>query len=104
MAWMCYSIAFLCIFLQIVKEFDKKSAPNLRRMNSDDLHFSGNAILNKKYWVWITASFSHGSMFHVINNMIMMLPYSSHLEEQFGPFTFLVLYILVGAAGKLLVV
>jgi len=55
--------------------------PLLKRMNSGNIHFSGDAVESGKAWVFVTAGLAHGSISHLVNNMIMMIPVMGGLES-----------------------
>ncbi len=60
------------------------AVPALRRIVSDEVNFSGDALESGKFWVWVTASLSHASMSHLVNNMLMMIPVMGDLEAAFA--------------------
>jgi membrane associated rhomboid family serine protease len=80
----------------------KKTAsrmPKLIRANSENLHMSGANLGERKFWVLVTASFSHENLAHLLNNMLMFIPYAGALEKITGGVVFLVLFLLTGICG-----
>jgi membrane associated rhomboid family serine protease len=59
------------------------------------------------HWIWqpqttlITGTFLHGGWEHLLGNMVYLLVFGDDIEEALGPFRFLALYLLAGAAGSL---
>jgi len=50
----------------------------------DDTNFSGDAIERGHWECFVTASFSHASRSHVVNNMIMLAAIGPQLEYRLG--------------------
>ncbi|MCM8814279.1 MAG: rhomboid family intramembrane serine protease [Candidatus Omnitrophica bacterium] len=63
---------------------------------------SGNLLhLLAKQIPLVTALFLHGSLFHVLSNMWYLWIFGDNVEDRFGPFGFLVFYLLCGISGNL---
>ena len=54
---------------------------------------------NFHFWSLFTYQFLHASWWHVIGNMIFLLPFGKVVEDRLGHFGFLALYLLCGAIG-----
>lgn len=48
-----------------------------------------------------TAMFLHGSVIHILGNMIYLLPFGDNVEDRLGHFRYLIFYLLCGLAGTL---
>lgn len=53
------------------------------------------------WWRAITASFIHIGLFHILFNMYFLYSIGPVFERLYGPYKFLVIYILAGAMGNL---
>ena len=49
----------------------------------------------------VTATFLHGSWFHVLSNMLYLWIFGDNIEDKLGHVRFLLLYLLTGIAGNL---
>ena len=98
----CALIVAACVAVHVLqREWAPQRQPKLIRMHSDDLSFSGNAVVNKKWWVWATATLHHGNRSHIVNNMGMLLVVGPLLEFYIGTAWTLALMLVLGAAGWL---
>jgi membrane associated rhomboid family serine protease len=62
--------------------------------------------LNHRYvvgnWIYVTpftSMFLHGGWWHLIGNMVFLWVFGNNIEDYFGPFVFLVFYLLSGLAA-----
>ncbi|MDI6726790.1 MAG: rhomboid family intramembrane serine protease [Smithellaceae bacterium] len=55
-----------------------------------------------RWWTLISASFLHGSLLHIIFNMIALRQLGPFVQREYGASRFLLIYILTGIAGFLL--
>jgi membrane associated rhomboid family serine protease len=53
-------------------------------------------------WTLVTSMFLHGGFFHIIGNMLYLWIFGDNVEDAFGHFWFLVVYLFTGIAGSLL--
>jgi membrane associated rhomboid family serine protease len=49
----------------------------------------------------LTSMFLHGSLLHVVGNMIFLLPFGDNVEDRLGHAKFLIFYLLTGVAASL---
>jgi membrane associated rhomboid family serine protease len=68
----------------------------------DWVWFSGESLEAGRWFVALTATLDHAGYPHLVNNMAMMLLTASEVEGLVGPFGFVVIYFVTGAAGWLL--
>jgi hypothetical protein len=83
-------------------EARQAAAKQLEWFDADNVHCSGAQIEAGKLWVFITPSFDHANLPHIVNNMIMFVVCAPELEHQIGPAMMVVVYLSTGAAGWLL--
>lgn len=60
----------------------------------------------KSNWLWlelmpVSSLFMHASVMHIVGNMWFFWIFSDNVEERFGPFTFLLFYLITGAFSSL---
>jgi membrane associated rhomboid family serine protease len=53
-------------------------------------------------WTLLTSMFLHGGFFHIIGNMLYLWIFGDNVEDAFGHFWFLIVYLFTGVAGSLL--
>ncbi len=53
-------------------------------------------------WTLFTSMFLHGGFLHIIGNMLYLWIFGDNVEDAFGHFWFLVVYLFTGVAGSLL--
>ena len=73
----------------------------LSRLHSDNVHFSGAALDEKKFWTLLTATIDHGDWSHLVNNMIMFGLSAGPLERIVGPWLLCASFFTTGALGWL---
>jgi membrane associated rhomboid family serine protease len=64
----------------------------------------GPAVANGDWWRLLTAAFLHGSLIHLIFNLVMLYFIGTPMEAALGPFRYVGLYLasaLAGSAGAL---
>ncbi|MBM3313371.1 rhomboid family intramembrane serine protease [candidate division WOR-3 bacterium] len=59
-------------------------------------------VSGRQLWTLFTCMFLHGGFFHLAGNMLYLWIFGDNIEDAFGRFWFLVLYLLTGIAGSLL--
>lgn len=57
--------------------------------------------LNPIYLTLFTAMFMHGSILHILGNMIYLWVFGEEIEDSFGHFKFLIFYLLCGLLAAL---
>jgi rhomboid protease GluP len=62
---------------------------------------ANDLILAGQYWRLLTPVFLHGSILHIGFNMFALYILGRRVEQYFGPFRFLGLYLVSGIAGNL---
>lgn len=60
------------------------------------------AVYEGEIWRLFTAMFLHVHIFHIALNMVFLLIYGLHTEEELGYVFYVTLYVLSGLAGNLL--
>lgn len=53
------------------------------------------------WYQFLTSAFMHGSLFHLVGNMLFLLVLGDNVEDAFGPVPFLLLYFGGGLVGDL---
>jgi membrane associated rhomboid family serine protease len=53
------------------------------------------------YFTLLSSMFMHGSLMHLLGNMLFLYIFGKHLEDSLGMFRFLVFYIVAGIAASL---
>jgi hypothetical protein len=87
--------------LRAALEARQAAAKQLEWFDADNVHCSGAQIEAGKLWVFITPSFDHANLPHIVNNMIMFVLCAPELEHQIGTAMMVVVYLSTGAAGWL---
>ena len=54
-----------------------------------------------RWWTLITATYLHGSILHILFNMLWLRQIGFWVEDLFGPSRFLIIYTLAGLVGSL---
>lgn len=56
----------------------------------------------RNLWTLFTSMFLHGGFFHIIGNMLYLWIFGDNIEDAFGHFWFLLVYLFTGLVGSLL--
>eukprot|EP00038_Savillea_parva_P006743 m.165566 g.165566 ORF g.165566 m.165566 type:complete len:299 (+) comp12579_c0_seq1:87-983(+) len=67
----------------------------------DTMAFSGDAVETGRVHTAVVANFTHGSVSHMVNNVIMLATVGEALETRLGPLRFAAIYLSLGASGWL---
>jgi membrane associated rhomboid family serine protease len=67
-----------------------------------NLLFSFNNLMEGRYWTLLAALFVHGSLFHLIGNMIFLFVFGGTLENSIGSVRYLLVFLTGGLAGFVL--
>jgi len=59
-------------------------------------------VSGHRLWTLFTSMFLHGGFFHIIGNMLYLWIFGDNVEDAFGHFWYLVVYLFTGMAGSLL--
>ena len=59
-------------------------------------------VSGRHLWTLLTSMFLHGGFFHIVGNMLYLWIFGDNIEDAFGHFWFLVVYLFTGVAGSLL--
>lgn len=74
-----------------------------RGLSIDDIYKYGaipeEIIGRKSLHTLITSMFMHGGLLHIAGNMLYLYIFGDNIEDQFGRFKYLILYLLFGVAG-----
>lgn len=92
-------IVGLNVFAHIFFGLERRK--QLRRRNSEDFKFSGEAMERGSLWVTVSATLLHASHGHLANNMIMLIGFMNELETVTGPWLFGIMFFAIGIAGWL---
>jgi len=69
---------------------------------SDQLAFTWNGLVNRfQWWTLITALFMHGSLGHLLGNMLFLFLFGKALENIIGPGRLLLVFLAGGAVSLL---
>src|SRR3989344_2190343 len=66
----------------------------------NDYGFSASSALAKP-WTWITSLFIHGSLLHILYNMLGLFFFGRNLEKEVGAGRFLMVYFIGGLFANL---
>ena len=55
-----------------------------------------------RWWTLLTATYLHGSLLHIVFNMLWLRQIGHWIEELYGPSRFLLIYTIAGVSGALL--
>jgi rhomboid protease GluP len=91
-------IALILTFFFVLAIFP----PHVQRQIFLDYGFSGTNLLEGRLWVFITSMFLHGSVAHLILNLIALFFFGLPLEEEISRRKFLAIFFLGGIAGNLI--
>ena len=53
-------------------------------------------------WTLLTSMFLHGGFFHIIGNMLYLWIFGDNVEDAFGHYWYLIVYLFAGIAGSIL--
>jgi len=59
-------------------------------------------VAGRNLWTLFTSMFLHGGFFHIIGNMLYLWIFGDNIEDAFGHFWFLLVYLFTGLVGSLL--
>jgi len=86
-------IVFFYFFLQGYREFNKA----IRLYGLIPLYI----IYGKKLWTLITSMFMHGSVDHLLGNMLYLYIFGDNVEDTFGHTKYIIFYMLSGIGASL---
>lgn len=74
-------------------------------MNGVDLEGFNNGMMHQKgpepiFLTLLTSVFMHGSLMHLLGNMVFLWVFADNIESTIGSFTFLLFYVLGGIAAS----
>ena len=89
-------IAITCgvFFGQIFSGFDRSPLTTIAAFNTE-------RILDGEVWRLFTSMFLHGHFFHIIFNMLVLYMVGQRLEEEYGSFEFVMMYLCGGVFANL---
>ena len=92
-----YNIVYWLIGINVLI-FAATQLPVFGVRNSLAMRMSMIPLLVREGWVWtfITYMFMHGSISHILFNMLGLLIFGTHVERQMGSFEFVLYYLLTG--------
>jgi membrane associated rhomboid family serine protease len=67
----------------------------------DNFTVSWEGLEQGRYWILLTAVFSHNLFFHILINMFVLNSFGSVIEEALGSFRFLRFYLVAGIISSL---
>jgi membrane associated rhomboid family serine protease len=71
------------------------------RFAEQNLIFSLNNLMEQRFWTLLTALFIHGSLFHLLGNMIFLFVFGGTLENGVGSARYLLVFLTGGLTGFL---
>ncbi|MGH7845601.1 MAG: rhomboid family intramembrane serine protease [Candidatus Binatia bacterium] len=72
------------------------------RFAEQNLLFSFNNLMQGRYWTLLAALFIHGSLFHLLGNMVFLFVFGGTLQNSVGSGRYLLAFLTGGAAAFLL--
>ena len=69
---------------------------------SQIVNFSGESLLDYRFYTLFTSSFFHGNTSHLLKELTLLLPLSILVESQLGSLYFIAFYFLFGVIGCIL--
>lgn len=85
-----------CIYAERVMYHDKTLAEEIYNIGSMNAE---RVMSNGEYYRFITSMFMHGSISHIVSNMIFLVALGEMLERVIGHVRFVLLYFLSGIGG-----
>ena len=96
----CLGLVAANVALHLARRSDRAQPSGLRRLPTGGLAFSGVALEEGRWWVWLTASFGHDGWPHLLNNMAMLCGSGPELERRVGSLSLVLLYLGCGAVRR----
>lgn len=75
---------------------------NIIENDPNVLYYMGGIVNNGQWWRLFTAIFLHGGLFHLIFNNYALYVIGPQIENFFGKYKFIIIYIVSGVIGNLL--
>ncbi len=101
--YVTYALVSACVMVFVYQLMSELSSPAAER---DLLYTFGMipaAVLRGQHlWTLLTSMFLHGGFFHLAGNMLFLWIFGDNVEDVFGHFGYLGMYVLSGVAGSLL--
>ncbi|MCD6478102.1 MAG: rhomboid family intramembrane serine protease [Candidatus Aenigmarchaeota archaeon] len=95
---MTYVLIIICIAVFI---FIAAHSPYEQSRLLDRFGFSGDNFFSGNYWCIVTSIFVHGSVAHLVLNMIAFFFFGRALEREISQVEFLIIFLLGGIVGNL---
>ena len=99
-----YSLITLNIIIFIWEIIETNFFTNELKINA--IFFSYGTIpdlvLNGNFFPLITSMFIHGGIMHIIGNMVFLHIFGDNIEDRFGHFKYLILYLLWGIVAGII--
>jgi membrane associated rhomboid family serine protease len=96
-AWLI-AINIVCFFLQILL---KSPLPFIDQPFTEALLLNVNRVLHGEVWRLLTYAFLHGSMMHILFNMLMLYFFGRQVEDHVGAREFLAIYLVSAVVAGL---
>ena len=61
-----------------------------------------NLVFQGDYFALVTSMFLHGGVIHIIGNMVFLYIFGDNIEDRFGHFKYLILYLFWGIAAGII--
>lgn len=83
-------------------KWQKKMVQFIHDFEADRIFVFGLHQNSKSFLNWITYQFSHNQVFHLLSNLFFLILVGSMVENLFGSFYFILLYLFGGICGGFL--
>jgi len=102
----CLALYALALGLDLPAVFQTSGVFNFLAPSSQSLYKLGMGglipLLNGQWWTPLTATYLHGSVMHILFNMLWLRQLGPLVENLFGPSRFIIIYTIAGLSGSLL--
>ena len=102
----CLALYVLALGLDLPAAFQTSGVFNFLSPSSQSLYKLGMGglipLLNGQWWTPLTATYLHGSILHILFNMLWLRQLGPLVENLFGASRFIVIYTFAGMSGSIL--
>jgi rhomboid protease GluP len=102
----CLALYALALGLDLSAAFQPSGMLNFLSPSSEALYKLGMGglipLLNGQWWTPLTATYLHGSVLHILFNMLWLRQLGPLVENLFGPSRFIMIYTAAGLSGALM--
>ena len=102
-AYVTYTMVGACVLVFILQFMSELSNPSIEKSIVYNFGMIPAQVLHgQRLWTLITSMFLHGGFLHIIGNMLFLWIFGDNVEDAFGHWGYLGLYVLSGIFGSVL--